>query len=501
MTPSVGIDLKVNSAPTWFVGPKLTCDGYARLSTTPDSIQIRIRNSGPEPANAFDVSFGSQTKRVESLAGNAVTTISFAYFEATEAVIVVDVDNEILEVNEDNNVTVALSKIHQEECIPGPTATPTAARATDVDLELYAYAWELTPSDVCNVPLESYIQPNQVSIVIRNNGRQDARAFDVQFDRQIQRIQRLQAGSVAELMFAHNNQTSVQLNIDPENAISEQIKDNNQLTLTAYSVDIKCLFSAPIQAAPSATSETTVTNTVDQTPATATAIPEQLATPTTQVLPTSTFTLTTEPTATPTATDTPVATPTPTDISTATPTPTNTATPLLSAPMITSTLRTEGVTTDNIVVVRGETVSYEVTVTNPNTVALDNLVLQAKLDNALRDAAISPVSHSAVWDAAAQTLTKTIVTLGANETMTFVLSAVVREDAELGNTVALETAVVHNGVSQAAQPAVFTLIPDEIPNTGTNILFAITIVPVLLLATVVFALALAIGLRLDKYFR
>ncbi len=246
----------------------------------------------------------------------------------------------------------------------------------------------------------------------------------------------------------------------------------------------------------------TATNTPTPT-ATNTPAPTATSTP----VPTSTPTL--EPTATntpaPTATNTPVptgtATTAPTNTATAVPTatatsqkaPLNTETPTptatsqkapLNTPTPTPITDVEGVTLDPLEIEKsisddgddvtlsvarlGESVRYTISVKNPNTTPVENVVVTDTLNaNVTYQTGVSMPGTVSFSNGE---ITATMGTLAAGETGIITLDVLIKDDVNVG-TVIKNTAIVNSSAGETASNEVeTTVIPGEIPNTGNSLL-------------------------------
>jgi uncharacterized repeat protein (TIGR01451 family) len=202
-------------------------------------------------------------------------------------------------------------------------------------------------------------------------------------------------------------------------------------------------------------------------------------------IPTATATLTVTPTATSTTTVTPTLTPTPTATPTATTTgPTLTPTsplppappptnpppppptdvpppppPALNDPLI---AKSASVQTAQV----GDPVQFTITVFNPNSVTLPNVVVTDTLPAQLDFVSASVSQGSFTFDAGSHIVTFNVNDLGALQSATLVMQTVVNDKGQPGDVLRNVAVVSVNGQAKGQAEAAVQLIPGLIPVTG-----------------------------------
>lgn len=185
------------------------------------------------------------------------------------------------------------------------------------------------------------------------------------------------------------------------------------------------------------------------------------------------------PSDTPTPTETASATPTPTVIAVITPTPTSTATPST----VTNTPPPENpqptaVPVVNLVkrisqdrVVMGSVVQYELVVTNPNDVAIDDVSVQDALPPQVDYvSATSPVGTVA-YDAATRTLTVTIGTLAARQEIVIAIQARINANAATPSPIVNQATITYGRTTRTtttSNQVTAELVPGSLPATGVG---------------------------------
>lgn len=178
--------------------------------------------------------------------------------------------------------------------------------------------------------------------------------------------------------------------------------------------------------------------------------------------PTSTATSTATPTATPTAagpTSTPLPPPPPTNPPP--PPPTDVPPPPLNDPLI---AKNADVQTAQV----GDPVQFTITVFNPNSVPLTNVVVVDTLPPQLDFVSGSVTQGSFTFDAGSNTVTFNVNDLGAGQSAALTMQTVVNDKAQPGDVLHNLAVVSVNGQQKGQAEASVQIIPPIIPVTGSG---------------------------------
>ncbi len=142
----------------------------------------------------------------------------------------------------------------------------------------------------------------------------------------------------------------------------------------------------------------------------------------------------------------------------------------LNPPNITKMILNAGTPVESMVAVRGETVVYQLIVTNPNDTTLANITVIDELPVGLDYVSVAPANANANWDAASQTFTYPVATLGPNDSLEILLSTVVKGDVLIGTPLANQATLKIGDTQMLSGETNMTVVPGEIPNTGNQLL-------------------------------
>ncbi len=210
--------------------------------------------------------------------------------------------------------------------------------------------------------------------------------------------------------------------------------------------------------------------TADEGPQAVTETPTDTVTPVIGSTETSTPTVTATVTETPVITTTVTATPSPTaTLPVASPTPTVTPTTPPQQPQPTS------VPVVNLVkrisqdrVVMGSVVTYELIVTNPNDVAIDDVVVQDALPAQVDYVgATSPVG-TVSYDAATRAVTVSLGTLAAHQEVVIAIQARINANAATPSPIINQATIIYGRTRGTGSSNTVTaeLVPGNLPETG-----------------------------------
>lgn len=269
--------------------------------------------------------------------------------------------------------------------------------------------------------------------------------------------------SLLALMFVPLLQTERQ---SAQAAGPQALTDTPSPTVTSTSTPTPTL-------TPTATVTNTPTPTVTATATGPTPTPTSTATgPTPTATATSTTTSTTTPTATgPTPTPTNTATgPTPTPTATGpTPTPTNTATgptptlpPGITPPVTVADPSLQKSSSVEQAVV-GEEIKFFITVSNPNAIAIDDVVITDPLPVQVDYVTATTTQGALAYDPATRTVTVNIGAMSANQVVTIIIEVRVNE---LGQPPAVIQNIAHSNRGDESNSDSVNVVPGNLPSAG-----------------------------------
>ncbi len=205
----------------------------------------------------------------------------------------------------------------------------------------------------------------------------------------------------------------------------------------------------------------------DEGPQAVTETPTDTVTPVLASTETPTPTATATVTATPVVTTTVTATPTPTlPVPSATPTITPTAPPQPQATSVPVVNLVKRISQDRVVM--GSVVTYELIVTNPNDVTVDDVVVQdalpAQVDYV---SAASPVG-TVSYDAASRTVTASLGAMAAHQEITISIQARINANAATPSPIVNQATIIYGRTRGTGSSNTVTaeLVPGSLPETG-----------------------------------
>jgi uncharacterized repeat protein (TIGR01451 family) len=174
-------------------------------------------------------------------------------------------------------------------------------------------------------------------------------------------------------------------------------------------------------------------------------------------------------TVTPTATETPTPTPTPTSQPTVTPTATSvgpqpSATP---GPIVVDPLITKAVSLS--LAAPGDRVDFDLTVTNPNAISVNNVIVTDPLPSLVDFIAATTTHGTFTYDAATHTLTFDLGTLAPGQVVAIHIVARVNAQAQAPDQFRNIGRLCHdNNQCVDSNPTTTTIIPSQLPGAGVG---------------------------------